>query len=172
MIHPDAFIHPNAIVENSTIGAGTKIRQFASVTGGTVLGADCVVWPLVMLDGPRFGDRCRIATGVAMGPGFWFGDDCFVGPNVTVCNDRWPTALKVAFDADRFREGLITVKVGNGVGIGANAVVLPGITIGDGAMIAAGSVVSKNVPAGFLYRGDGVIREIHPNDCGKRMIAC
>lgn len=157
MIDPSARIHPLAHVEGSTIGPRTCVWQFASVIRGTRLGADCNVASCATLDGPQFGDRCIISQGVAMGPGFVIGDDVFIGPNVTVCNDRWPRATKGGFDADALRAGFVTVRVGNWVSIGANAVILPGVTLGKRAMIAAGSVVDRDVPYDSLFKRDGNI---------------
>ena len=169
MIDPSAFVHPLALVEGATVGARTKVWQFASVIRGTVLGEDCNVASSATLDGPRFGNRCKISQGVAMGPGFVFWDDCFIGPNVTICNDRWPVAHVEDFDVDAFRKGFVTVRVGNGVGIGANAVVLPGVSIGDRAMIAAGAVVDKNVPADHLFLRTGTIIPIRDDWRKRRM---
>jgi UDP-2-acetamido-3-amino-2,3-dideoxy-glucuronate N-acetyltransferase len=173
LVHPSAFIHERAFVSNARVGARTKIWQFASVIRGTILGEDCNVASCATLDGPAFGDRCIVSQGVAMGPGFRFGDDCFIGPNVTICNDRWPAAHKRGFDVSAFTRGRWTVVVGSGVGIGANAVVLPGISIGDDAMIAAGTVVEKDVPANFLLRRDGALVKIKPEWRERRMrIVC
>lgn len=154
------MIHPKAHVENCIIGAGTTIWQFASVMN-TTLGDDCSVAPGAMLDGPVFGDRCRIGPSVSMGPGFVVGDDCFIGPSVTLCNDAWPRADKGGFDAEALRDGsLVAVRVGKGVSIGANAVILPGVTIGDGAFVAAGAVVHCDVPPMSLWRRDGMLLPI------------
>lgn len=171
MIDATATIHPLAHVENATIGARTRVWQFASVIRGTVLGEDCNVASCATLDGPRFGNRCIICQGVAMGPGFLFGDDCFIGPNVTICNDRWPVANKHGFDITRFQNGSSwTVVVRDGVSIGANAVVLPGVIIGAGAMIAAGAVVSRDVPPLHLYRRDNTLKSIPEGYRPRRMI--
>lgn len=160
MIDPTARIHPLAHVEGATIGARSRVWQFATVIRGTILGEDCNVASCATLDGPRFGDRCIISQGVAMGPGFKFGNDIFVGPNVTICNDRWPVTAKEGFDIDRLRNGFWTVIVEDLVGIGANAVVLPGIRISRGSMIAAGAVVDRNVPPFYLFRRDGKLTEL------------
>lgn len=165
MIHTVAHvdIHRLAHVEDAFIGAGTRVWQFASVTGGTILGEDCSVSPFAMLHGPRFGDRCIISGGVMMGPGFVFGDDCFIGPNVTMCNDMWPSTDKTGLDLKAMRRGdFVTIRAGNRVTIGANAVVLPGVTLADGAIVAAGAVCGKNVPAGYLFRRDGKMIEVSP----------
>src|SRR3954464_5669015 len=126
MIHPSAFIHERALADDSvSIGARSRVWQFASVIRGTVLGEDCTVASSATLDGPVFGDRCIISQGVAMGPGFLIGDDVFIGPNVTVCNDRWPRTYKTGFELKTFQSGFITVRIHNWVSIGANAVILP-----------------------------------------------
>lgn len=157
MIHHSVNINPRAVVDNTCkIGEGTRIHQFASITRGTRLGQDCVVWPFANLDGSVFGDRCVIASGVVMGPGFAIGNDVFIGPNVTFCNDMWPEVGKEGFDAEKFtKEGRVTIRVGDGASIGANAVILPGVTIGAGALIAAGARVSRDVAPGVLYLTDG-----------------
>lgn len=168
-IDPTAFIHPKAHVEDATIGARTKVWQFASVIRGTVLGDDCNVASCATLDGPVFGHRCTISQGVAMGPGFWFGNDVFVGPNVTICNDRWPVQSKADFYPDELRKEFVTVRVGDGSSIGANAVVLPGITIGKRCMIAACATVDMNVPDDHLFTRGGAILKIKPGWRQNRM---
>jgi UDP-2-acetamido-3-amino-2,3-dideoxy-glucuronate N-acetyltransferase len=168
-IDPTARIHRLAHVENARIGARTRVWQFASVIRGTVLGADCNVASCATLDGPVFGDRCIISQGVAMGPGFLFGNDIFVGPNVTICNDRWPTTSKLGFDITALQRGRWAVIVMDGASIGANAVVLPGVTIGERAMIAAGAVVSGNVPADHILYRNGALSKIWSDRPIRRM---
>jgi UDP-2-acetamido-3-amino-2,3-dideoxy-glucuronate N-acetyltransferase len=169
MIDPSAQIHRLALVENATIGPRTRVWQFASVIRGTVLGADCNVASCATLDGPVFGNRCIVSQGVAMGPGFLFGDDVFVGPNVTVCNDRWPRVSKDGFDIGAFQRGDFTVVVKDGATIGANAVVLPGVVIGKRAMIAAGAVVDRDVPDDHIWRRDGRLAPLNPKRNPSRM---
>lgn len=167
-----AFIHPKAHVQDATVGARTKVWQFASVTGGTVLGEDCSVSPAAMLHGPVFGDRCIISGGVMMGPGFVLGSDIFVGPNVTLCNDLWPTADKAGWDVEMLRDGrCVAVRVKDGASIGANAAILPGVTLGERSMVAAGAVCGQDVPAGCLFKRSGQIVEINPAWTRRRMRA-
>lgn len=151
MIHPSAFIHPKAHVEGATVGAGCKVWQFASVIRGAVLGEGCNVASCATLDGPRLGARCIVSPGVDIGPGFWIGDDVFLGPNVVLCNDAWPRVAKDGFDVSRFGFDTYSVIVGSGASIGANVVILPGVVIGARAMIAAGSRVTRNVAPGHLW---------------------
>lgn len=160
MIHESAMIHPKAHVEGATVGARTRVWQFATVIRGAVLGEDCNVASCVTLDGPRLGDRCIVSPGVDIGPGFWIGDDVFLGPNVVLCNDRWPRTEKAGFDVCAFAAGRCSVIVGSGASIGANAVVLPGVVIGAGAMVAAGSRVTRDVPPGHLWCSSDVVKPI------------
>lgn len=164
------MIHPLALVdETAVIGAGTKVWQFATVALGTRLGRDCSVGAGAVLTGPHFGDRCKISSGVVMGPGFRFGDDVFVGPNVVLANDVWPSASTEGYDETALRCGRLSVVVGSGVIIGANAVILPGVTVGDGATVAAGAVVSRDVPSGMVWRRDGELTERPADWREKRM---
>lgn len=174
MIHPTAKVHPLALVENATVGARTRIWQFASVIRGTILGEDCNVASCATLDGPKFGDRCIISQGVAMGPGFLIGSDVFIGPNVTICNDRWPAVDKDGFDLAVLQSGKWAVIIGDRASIGANAVVLPGVKIGMRAVVAAGAVASKDVPPGYLLRRDGCLIQIADEMRKRRMreVAC
>lgn len=171
MIHPSAFIHPQAHVEGATVDADCKVWQFASVTGGTVLGPGCSVSPFAMLHGPRFGARCVISGGVMMGPGFEIGDDCFIGPNVTFANDAWPCADKTGWDVEMLRDGRsVAVRLGPGASVGANAVILAGVTVGEGAMIAAGAICGRDVPARHLFKRDGSLVAINPAWTRRRMV--
>lgn len=156
MIHPSAVIHPQAHVKGATVGARTRVWQFASIILGTVLGEDCNVGAGVVLSGPRLGNRCKVSSGVVMGPGFLIGDDVFLGPNVVLANDMWPFASTDGYDDAALRSGeKWAVIVEDGACIGANAVILPGVRIGKGAVVAAGAVVESDVPPGSVYRRNG-----------------
>ena len=157
MDYPDVFIHPKAHVgETCKIGAGTKIWQFASVIRGTVLGEKCVIWPHVMLDGSVYGDNVHIASHFAAGPGFKVGNNVFIGPNVTLCNDMWPMVGRDGYDETWLRSGKsFTIEIGDGASIGAGAVILPGVRIGANSQIGAGAIVHGDVPAGALWMRNG-----------------
>ena len=162
------FVHPQANVDpvgKVTIGQRTRIWQFASVIRGTILGDDCNVAHGACLDGPWFGDRCIICHNVAMGPGFKIGDDVFIGPGVVFCNDMWPSTKKdfgQGWSIEPFQQGQVTIEVGSGAIIGANATILPGIRIGKGSVVAAGAVVAGNIPEGMLWTREGSVRTIPP----------
>lgn len=156
MIDPRAAIHPQANVEGATVGARTTVWQFASVVCGTVIGEDCTVGAGVVLSGAVFGDRCKISSGVVMGPGFKIGNDVFVGPNVVFANDVWPEVSMDGYDDTLLRSGeRFCVIVEDGASIGANAVILPGVRVGRGAVVAACAVVDRDVPDGCLWRRGG-----------------
>lgn len=157
------MIHPQACVDDSvTIGEGTNVWQFASVIRGAKIGKNCNIASGACIDGSEIGDGTKIAHNLAMGPGFKVGRNCFIAPNVTFCNDAWPRAHMSGFDIKAYKDRPAVI-VEDGATIGANAVILPGVHIGAGAMIAAGSVVTRNVPPWSLWIGRGE----HVQDIGE-----
>lgn len=147
------FIHEKAHVDDSVrLGAGTRVWQFASLTRGVVMGADCSVSPFAMLDGSVYGAGVIVSGGVMAGAGFRIGDGVFLGPNAVLCNDAWPFADKAGYDEAALRGGeRLAVVIEDGAAIGAGAVVLAGVRIGAGAVVAAGAVVGRDVPAGTVF---------------------
>jgi acetyltransferase-like isoleucine patch superfamily enzyme len=168
VIHIKAFVHPNSFIDDTvTIGRFSKIWQFATVIQGTRIGDSCNIGACATLTGPEIGNGVKISSGVVIGPGFKIADHVFIGPNVVLCNDLWPYADAEGFDVERLRTpGNYCVRIERGAGIGANSVILPGVTIGAGAIVAAGQRVTRNVPAGALYV-DGELRQI-PADWKQR----
>lgn len=164
------FIHPQSYVENVLIGDGTKIWQFASVIRGSVIGRDCVIGSCSIIDGAEIGDNCLIGHGASLNPGLVAGSNVFFGPNCTICNDRRPATNKDCFDGDALFEGFVTVRIGDGASIGANAVVLPGVTIGSGAMVAAGAVVRRDIAPNHLLTRGGFARKISAEWRKDRMV--
>lgn len=145
----DFFVHESAYVDDGvTIGAGTKIWHFVHVLSGTVIGRDCVLGQNVMA-GPdvRIGDNCKIQNNVALYKGVSLADGVFCGPSCVFTNVLTPRAEVER--KDEFRE----TPVGRGVTIGANATIVCGHSLGDYAMIAAGAVVTSDVPAYALVAG-------------------
>lgn len=164
------MIHPNAFVDDTvTIGEGTNVWQFASVIRGARIGSGCNIASGACIDGSTIGHGCIIGHNLAMGPGFLIGNAVFIGPNVTFCNDAWPRAHKLGFDVRKYEDGQYAVIVADGATVGAGAVILPGVHIGEKAMIAANAVVTRNVPANHLWKGNGDISEIVNESEKKRM---
>ncbi len=144
----DFFRHPQALVESERIGKGTRVWAFAHVLPGAVIGEDCNLCDHTFVENDVvIGDRVTIKCGVQVWDGVRLEDDVFVGPNATFTNDPAP----------RSRQHLATYPrtvVREGASIGANATILPGLTIGRRAMVGAGAVVTRSVPAYAVVVGN------------------
>jgi UDP-2-acetamido-3-amino-2,3-dideoxy-glucuronate N-acetyltransferase len=135
----DIFIHERALVETDAIGPGTRIWAFAHVMAGAIIGADCNICDHTFIEGNVvIGDRVTIKSGVYLWDGLRIENDVFIGPQATFTNDLRPRSKQ------RFE--LRTTMLRRGASIGAGAVLLPGIKIGERAMVGAGAVVTKDVP--------------------------
>lgn len=142
------FIHPLADVADCQIGEGTKIWQFVVVLKGAKIGADCNICAQTFIEGGvEIGDRVTVKSGVQIWNGSVIGDDVFIGPNATFTNDKYPRSKK-------YSTQLYGITIHDGASIGANATLLPGISIGQRAIVAAGAVVTKNVPAQAIVMGN------------------
>jgi UDP-2-acetamido-3-amino-2,3-dideoxy-glucuronate N-acetyltransferase len=143
------YIHPSANVsDKALIGEGTKVWINVQIRENARIGAGCILSKDVYVDhAVRIGDRCKIQNSVSIYNGVCIGDDVFVGPNVSFTNDRVPRAFNTDW---RITE----TKVETGASLGANSTIVCGITIGEYAMVAAGSVVTKDVPPYTLVIGN------------------
>ena len=141
------FIHPLASCD-SKVGEGTRVWQFARVMEGVFIGNNCNVCDFVLIEsGVVIGNNVTLKSGVYLWSGIEIEDNVFVGPNATFTNDRFPRS------GVRNKRPEKTI-LKNGCSIGANATVLPGILIGEGSMVGAGSVVTKNVEPYSLVLGN------------------
>jgi UDP-2-acetamido-3-amino-2,3-dideoxy-glucuronate N-acetyltransferase len=146
---PEVFVHQSSYVdEGCTIGPGTRIWHFAHVLSGSRIGRDCVIGQNVMI-GPdvSIGDGCKIQNNVSLYKGVTLEDGVFCGPSCVFTNVLNPRAEVER--KDEFR----TTHVERGATIGANATVLCGHHIGAYAMVAAGAVVTRDVPPHALVAG-------------------
>jgi UDP-2-acetamido-3-amino-2,3-dideoxy-glucuronate N-acetyltransferase len=142
------FQHPQALVETTRIGAGTRIWAFAHVLPGAMIGADCNVCDGVFIENDVvIGNRVTIKGGVQLWDGITLEDDVFIGPNATFTNDPFPRSKKYP---QSFRRTIVR----HGASIGANATILPGLFIGSNAMVGAGAVVTRNVPPNAIVVGN------------------
>lgn len=140
------FIHPLSDVQSNNIGQDTKIWQFCVVLEKAVIGKNCNICAHVLIENDVIiGDNVTVKSGVQLWDGIRIEDNVFIGPNVTFTNDLYPRSKK-------YPEKFLQTIVKKGASIGANATIIPGITIGENAMIAAGSIVTKDVPANTLYK--------------------
>lgn len=142
------FIHPTADVQASRIGAGTRIWQNAVVLPGAVIGENCNICAGCFVENDVvLGNNVTIKNGVSLYDGLRLEDDVFVGPNATFTNDPMPrSGCRPA--------GFLKTVLRRGASIGANATLLPGLTVGEGALVAAGSVVTRDVPAHAVVMGN------------------
>ena len=142
------FAHPQAIVESSQIGAGTKIWAFAHVLSGAVIGSDCNICDHTFIENDvKIGDRVTVKCGVQIWDGIDIEDDVFIGPNATFTNDPFPRSKQHLHMHPRSR-------VRQNASIGASATILPGLTVGINAMIGAGAVVTHDVPPNAIVTGN------------------
>ena len=143
----DVFVHDRALCESDQIGGGTRIWAFAHVLEGARIGSDCNICDGVFVeDEAVVGDRVTVKSGVQIWNGVELEDDVFIGPNATFTNDRFPRSRQ-------WLGGYPRTIVRRGASIGANATILPGVEIGTGAMVGAGAVVTRDVPAGATVVG-------------------
>lgn len=155
MIHARSVVHADC-----RLGEGVRVWQFASVLRGARLGDGSSVGGCAVVDGARLGARARIGHGAQIHPGVVAGDDLFVGPGAIICNDPWPWLDAKDFDLAALIEGRsITVLIEDKVTIGAGAIVLPGVRLGKGCVVAAGIIVRRDVPPGQITLG-GEMREV------------
>lgn len=151
----NTFIHATADVSlDANIGEGTKIWNWVQVREGAHIGSDCVLSKNVYIDKDvQIGNMVKIQNNVSIFHGVTIHDGVFVGPHVCFTNDLHPRAMTgdgVPATDDDWEES--QTLVGCGASIGANSTIVAGITIGEYALIGAGSVVTKDVePYSLVY---------------------
>jgi acetyltransferase-like isoleucine patch superfamily enzyme len=145
----NVFIHPSAFVaESAQIGDGTKVWINVQIRENAVIGSNCIISKDVYVDhAVRIGNHCKIQNSVSVYHGVTVEDDVFVGPNVVFTNDKVPRAFNSEWK-------ITPTLVKQGASIGANATIICGITIGEYAMVAAGSVVTRDVAPFTLVMGN------------------
>jgi acetyltransferase-like isoleucine patch superfamily enzyme len=165
-IHPTAEIAPGA-----AIGGGTAVWNEAQVREGARVGRDCVLGKGVYVDAEvEIGDRVKLENRVSVFRGARLGSGVFVGPHSCLLNDRYPRAVtpdgRLKGEADWTVSG---VTVEDGASIGGGCTVLPGIRIGRHALVGAGSVVTRDVPAQALVIGNPARLAGYVCPCGSRL---
>ncbi len=139
------MIHPLSDVQSRSIGQGTHIWQFCVVLPEAQIGSNCNICSHCFIENDVvIGDNVTIKCGVQVWDSIRIEDNVFIGPNVTFCNDKYP----VSRSKERKYDPVIIRK---GAMIGANSTILPGITIGEDAIVAAGSVVTRDIAANEKY---------------------
>ena len=143
------YLHPTAIVSaDAHIGEGTKVWVNAQVREKANIGKNCTLAKDVYIDkAVRIGDNCKIQNGVSIYQGVTLEEDVFVGPNASFNNDKVPRAFN-------FDWKITPTMIKKGASIGTNATIICGIVIGEYAMVAAGSVVTKDIQPYALVVGN------------------
>lgn len=164
----DVFIHPTAVVDGSDgvdtqIGRGTQIWHFTHVMPGAQIGERCSIGHGCFIAAVRIGDGCRIQNQVSIFEGVTLEDDVFVGPSCAFTNVRHPRAHVAR--RDHFEATLVC----KGASLGANATVLSGVTVGTYALVGAGAVVTRDVPAYAIVVGSPARRTGWACRCGETL---
>jgi acetyltransferase-like isoleucine patch superfamily enzyme len=156
-----AYIHEDARVATPHIGTGTRIWQFSIVLAQARIGSDCNINCYVFVENDVvIGDRVTLKSGVQIWDGIRIEDDVFVGPNVTFTNDLLPRSR-------RKPEAFLNTILRKGCSIGANSTLIGGITVGEYALVGAGSVVTHDVPARELWYGNPAVRRGRVDETGQ-----
>lgn len=146
------LIHPLADVQSSQIGEETKIWQFCVVLPDAKIGVNCNICAHVLIENDvRIGDSVTVKSGVQLWDGVTLEDNVFIGPNVTFTNDLVPRSKRYP---SQFAKTIIK----KGASVGANSTIVAGHTIGEYALIGAGSVITHDIPAFTVWYGNPAIQ--------------
>ncbi|TMA32973.1 MAG: N-acetyltransferase [Deltaproteobacteria bacterium] len=147
---PSVFVHEKGLCESDDVGARTRVWAFAHVMRGATVGADCNIGDHAFVEsGARIGNRVTVKNAVLVWDGVTVEDEVFLGPNMVFTNVR---DLRAALRPRP--EQFLPTLVRRGASIGANATIVCGVTVGERALVAAGSVVTGDVPAYALVAGN------------------
>ena len=144
----DIFVHSSSHIERGAqIGKGSKVWINVQIRSTSIIGENCIISKDVYIDeSVEIGNHCKIQNGVSVYHGVTIEDDVFVGPNACFTNDKIPRAFNQDWQITK-------TLIKKGASIGANATIVCGITLGEYSMIAAGSVVTKDVEPYSLVMG-------------------
>jgi UDP-2-acetamido-3-amino-2,3-dideoxy-glucuronate N-acetyltransferase len=143
------YQHPAALIDSgASVGFGTRVWAFAHIVKGAVVGRDCNICDHTFIEGGvKLGDRVTVKSGGYLWDGLIVEDDVHIGPGAVFTNDLRPRSKNSSYE-------LLGTRLCQGCTIGANATVLPEVTISSWAMVGAGTVVTHDVPAFALVTGN------------------
>lgn len=142
------MIHPLSDCQNKNIPESTNVWQYCVVLPGAQIGENVNICSHCFIENDvKIGNNVTIKCGVQVWDGIELEDNVMIGSNVTFTNDMYPRAKNPDWK-------LLHTKICKGASVGAGSTLLPGITIGENALIGAGSVVTKNVPANEVWVGN------------------
>ena len=160
----DAYIDPTAIIDSNVIlGSGTKVWHFVHIMGGAKIGKDCVIADYVSVGRDvKIGDNVKLENRATVYEGVTIEDNVFVGPHVVFTNDQYPRSFNKDWK-------MLPTLVKKGSSIGARTVIVCGVTIGEYAMMGAGSVVTQNMPSHVLAYGNPARIRGFVCRCGRKL---
>ena len=166
-IHPTAEVSPKA-----RIGAGTRIWHWVQIREGAVIGGNCIIGKDVYIDfDVKVGSNVKIQNGSYLYHGLTVEDGVFIGPRAVFTNDVYPRAItpdgKLKGNED-WEVGPILIRYGASIGTGA--IIIPNVTVGKFAMVAAGAVVTRSVPDHGLVVGVPARLVGYVCKCGRKMV--
>ena len=145
------MIHPLSDCINTNIPDSTNVWQFTVILPGAIIGNNCNICSHCFIENRvSIGDNVTIKSGVRIWDGVTLEDNVFVGPNVSFTNDIYPRSKQ-------YDKVFPSTTVRKGASIGANVVILPGVIIGERAIIGAGSVVTKDIPSDEIWAGNPAV---------------
>ncbi len=168
------MIHPHALVDDaSSISASTNVWAFAHVMSGARIGDYCNIGDHAFVEsGAVVGNNVTLKNRVLIWEGITIEDDVFVGPAVVFTNDQFPRSPRMPIAKLRYSERanwLVRTLVERGCSIGASSTICPGVTLGRYSMIAAGSVVTKDVQPHSLVMGSPARHVGYVCSCGQKL---
>jgi acetyltransferase-like isoleucine patch superfamily enzyme len=172
VIDPSARVHPTVDLEaDVAIGERTSVWHRAQLRTGARIGADCVIGRDVFIDeGVQIGHRVKIQNLALVYHGVTVEDGVFIGPGAILTNDRYPRAITSTGDLARAEDWAVSpITLRYGCSIGAGAVVVAGVEVGQFATVAAGAVVTRSVPNHALVAGSPARRLGWVCACGMRL---
>lgn len=169
------MIHPHALVDDTTaIGQDTNVWAFAHIMRGAEIGSHCNIGDHAFVEsGAKIGNNVTIKNRVMIWEGVTVDDDVFLGPGVVFTNDRNPRSPRMSQARTRYADRstwLTKTFVEQGCSIGAGAIICPGLILGKYSMIAAGSVVTKNVEPYSLVMGNPASHRGYVCSCGQKLM--
>ena len=166
-IHPTAEVSPEA-----NIGPGTRVWHQVQIRERARIGSNCIVGKGAYIDfGVAIGSNVKIQNGVFVYHGVTVEDGVFLGPGVILTNDKLPRAVNPdgSLKSDDDWEVSLTL-VKRGAALGAGSVILPGVTIGEFALVGAGAVVTRDVPDHGVVYGNPARLHGYVCRCGRSLV--
>jgi acetyltransferase-like isoleucine patch superfamily enzyme len=171
---PTYHIHPTAVVDpRAELGDQVRVWHWTQVREGVRIGAESIIGKGCYLDaGVQIGSRVKLQSNISVFHGVTIEDGVFVGPHVCFTNDKTPRAINPDGQLQTAQDWHVApTLICYGASLGANATIVCGVTVGRWAMVAAGAVVTRDVPAYGLVVGTPARLIGYVCPCGQRLPA-